>query len=88
MGFSFLVTALLLAQPSAPPSAAPKQGPVVLFLVDNSASMEAMSMELNSRFNQFVGVFKTLAYVALAILAVAALYFLFTERERKKPEPG
>jgi hypothetical protein len=43
MGFSFLVTALLLAQPTtpstAPPSAAPKQGPVVLFLVDNSASL-------------------------------------------------
>lgn len=30
------------------------------------------------------GVFKTLAYVALAILAVAALFFLFTEREREQ----
>ncbi len=43
MGSSFLVTALLLAQPSAqpqpPPSVALKQGPLVLFLVDNSASL-------------------------------------------------
>jgi hypothetical protein len=30
------------------------------------------------------GVFKTLAYVALAILAIAALFFLFTERERER----
>ena len=30
------------------------------------------------------GVFKTLAYVALAILAIAALFFLFNERERER----
>ncbi|MSP59751.1 MAG: hypothetical protein EXR72_05305 [Myxococcales bacterium] len=64
----------------------------ILFLVDNSKSMEAMSAELRARFPQFLAPFKALAaegtYADLQIGVVTSDYGAGTSGSGCQPSPG